>query len=156
MNIKNKKRLLILCIIILIILIALRTHDYLASHVGTVDINVTTVDPIKIFTDYFGENKSYKDVKNLLSEIRSNNISNIGRVWEKVYVAFGKYGEELQIIEPKELSDMISEDKKYWIGIVNDNHISDDNINEVETEVKVDSEGYYSNGHIRLITIYEK
>lgn len=154
MNIKNKKRLLILCIIILIVIIGLRiVYDYLASHGKPVNLEDATFDPIKAFTNYFGENKSYTEVKNLLVVIRTNNISNPYEYWGKVYVAFGKYGEELQIIEPKELSDMISRDKKYWIGIVNGNHISDDYINET---VKVDSEGYYSNGYIRLITIYEK
>ncbi len=156
MNIKNKKGLLILCIIILIIIIVLRIYDYLGSHGKPVNLEDATADPIKAFTNYFGENKSYTEVENLLAEIRTNNISSPYEYWRKVYVAFGKYGEELQIIEPKELSDMVSRDKKYWIGIVNDNHISDDIINETETEVKVDSEGYYSNGYIRLITIYEK
>ena len=153
---KNKKRLLIICIIILIILIVLRIYDYLASHARTVNINDAVVDPIKVLTDYFGENKSYTEVKNLLAEIRSNNIVNSHEYEGKVYIAFGKYGEQLQVLEPKEVSSMLNRDQKYWIGIVNDNHISNDTINEMETDVKVDSEGYYEDGQIRLITIYEK
>ena len=158
---KSKEKLVIISAIILIILIVLLIIYKC--------VNKDQKEPVEIIDDqeqsvdlsvYFGEDKSYTDVKAFMKEIRDKNISLSSDVdsdenSKKIYIAFGK-PEELQIKTPQEVTDLVNKDKKYWIGIVNTNNISNDGTDEVETEIKVDSEGYYSDGQIRLITIYEK
>lgn len=106
------------------------------------------------FTNYFGERQSSTDVKNLMTEIRSNNISGqTAGETSKIYVVFkGGTTAEAAIKEPSVVATSVKAGKTYWIGVLNDA------ATEESSDTKptaVTDPAYYNSGYIRIITINE-
>ncbi len=109
------------------------------------------------FTSYFGDRKSSTDVKNLMSLVRSNNITgNTAAETQNITILFkGGNVSALAITSPASVQSQVKPGKTYWIGVKNDDAASDDSQNVTLNENAEKTAAYYSNGYLRVITITE-
>ena len=150
---ENASKALIIAgaILISILLIGLGVYVYNMAQSATQDVGLDSQAAEaqnNQFTSYFGNRKSSADVKNLMSAIRSNNITGQTAEEEK----------QISVIWKGSLSDTttVSKDvkpgKTYFIGTNNDKAATDD---ELKKAVTADSPAYYPSGYLRVIVVKE-
>lgn len=105
------------------------------------------------FEQYFGDNKSASEVKQLMSFVRANNIvSTEGHEKKNISIIFNS-----ELKKPEQISQQIDSKKTYRIGVLND-FKSDDSqemINNSQIENGYEFAGYYTFGFIKTISIVE-
>ncbi len=154
---ENASKALIIAgaILISILIIGLGVYFYnmAASAGGKVNLNRQEANAHnQAFTTYFGDRKSSTDVKNLMQEVRSNNItgSTEGETVD-ITVLFGTT-DTLTVTTPSKISALVKAGKTYWVGVLNDNAFSED---DEEDKITSSSAAYYNTGYLRVIAIKE-
>ncbi len=107
------------------------------------------------FTNYFGSRQSATDVKNLMAEVRSNNISGAtAEETSQIYVVFkGGTITTAAITSPAKVSSTVKAGKTYWIGVLNDSAAT--TAQETAGAQATTEPAYYNTGYLRIITINE-
>ncbi len=106
------------------------------------------------FSAYFGNRRSSTEVKNLMSAIRSNNITGTTNGdTSNITVVFAEKGETLTVAKPAKVSASVKSGNTYWIGVLNDKAAKDDDAASA-TASGDGSEAYYSTGYLRIICVY--
>lgn len=97
------------------------------------------------FENYFGDRVSAQEVKQLCTLVRSNNITgDTGNDSKKVFLIFDNTE-----TAPNEVSKNVKAGKTYDVNVANDN--ADDKTDGIGAN----SNAYYKNGYIKVITIKE-
>lgn len=97
------------------------------------------------FENYFGDRVSAQEVKQLCTLVRSNNITgDTGNDSKKVFLIF-----EGAIMDPNKVSKNVKAGKTYDVNVANDS--ADDKTDGIGAN----SNAYYKNGYIKVITIKE-
>lgn len=154
---ENASKALIIAgaILISILIIGLGVYFYnmAASAGGKVNLNSQAANAHnQAFTNYFGDRQSSTDVKNLMSEIRSNNITGqTGDETVEIKVLFGTT-DTLTETAPSKISAQVKAGKTYWIGVLNDTALDS---KTTEDKVTSSSAAYYDTGYLRVIAVKE-
>lgn len=139
---------------ILIIGLGVFIFNKAQSSVGKADISSTEAQAQnQQFEAYFGENISAQQVKQLLSLIRTNNLTGEKNGDTRTIAVVYKNGASSTAGDPttgvSSLQSSLKTGFTYTINVSNDKASSTDST----TEFKTDDGGYYSSGYIRIITI---
>lgn len=99
------------------------------------------------FDAYFGSNVSAQEIKQLLSLIRSNNITGTTNGDTRTIAVI--YNGGTATINVSTISSQITTGHTYTVAAANDNASTGDSTSEFAT----DNGAYYKSGYIRIITI---
>ena len=99
------------------------------------------------FDSYFGDRKSSQDVKNLMSQVRSNNITgDTGDEEKTIYLLYNGTKSSAS-----EIQKAVKPGNTYWINVENDKAATDEELKS--EDVTATSSSYYPSGFIRVISI---
>lgn len=114
------------------------------------------------FVSLFGENRSASEVKGLINQIRSNNITkeNDKGGLGVIYILLKEKGKESTLVPATTASKAIQNGRRYEVNTPNDDSISETNFLKDNTYSKTggttkQDAAYYYNGFIRAIEIIE-
>jgi hypothetical protein len=111
------------------------------------------------FTNYTGDKIAYQQVKTLMNNIVSNNVTGkTADTPQQVYVKYAAVGaEKAGWMDPSKVAQAVRAGYTYKVEIENQQAINIDNVGELGTVEPADEKEacYYSNGYIRIITITE-
>ncbi len=96
------------------------------------------------FTSYFGDRVSAASVKNLMSAIRSNNISSQTAEEEKEIKVYYNGAES----DTSTISRTVKPGKTYWVNTENDKAIG-------KEDATTSTAAYYNSGFLRIISVWE-
>lgn len=144
---------------ILIIGLAVFLYNQAAGTVNRANLNSQEAQAHnQQFEAYFGDKVSASDVKQLMSLVRTNNITSATASETKtIYVRFGASLETAKYEDPASVSTSVKPGKTYNVGVTDSKttKASEDETENTEgTSPKYDG-SYYKSGYIRIITITE-
>ena len=108
------------------------------------------------FTNYTGEKKKASEVKTLMNNVTTNNVTGkTADTPQQVYVKFGTEAGKETFQDPSAVSAAVRNGYTYNVRIENQNSISIDNVDTTTAATTASEENacYYSNGFVRIITI---
>ena len=148
----NKAGIVSGIVLISILVIGLGVYIYNVAASGQTQVDLSSQEAMAQntqFTSYFGDNRSSAEVKSLMAQISSNNIT--GQTSDesrKIYVIFNG-----EITTPSTVIKNVKSGTKYWIGTLNDEAVSSsEEFTKVETADET-TPAYYSNGYLRIICV---
>ena len=165
---ENASKALIIAgaILISILIIGLGVAVYQAAS-GTVKrANLNSQEALaqnEQFDNFFGNQRTAQDVKQLCSIVRSNNITgDTGEETKNVTLLFGKGSDgkgninqnaTFEVKSPNTLSAAVRTGSTYYINVLNDK-ASDDLVPATVSDISSLS-GYYKSGYIKVIVILQ-
>lgn len=150
---ENASKALIIAgaILISILLIGLAVYVYQMASGAAERVNLNGPEAQaqnSQFTSYFGDKVSAADVKALMSQIRTNNITGANADEQKNVTVFYNGTQSTTTA----VSQAVKPGKTYWVNAENENALTDD---EEDKTLTLESPSYYSTGYLRIISIWE-